>query len=319
MTKKRSSKFGGAATVSRGRRHVGVFRLLPAALLFVCGGCGDFSPSTPDSVADGEPRVISLAPNLTEMIIAIGAGDQLVGRSSACDYPAAALKNVPVVGGFGEPSMEVLLAQRPTLIVDVALADQSLQHRLRQAGLHREHIPCTRLDEIPAALRRLGRLLQREEAARTLADELEDELTRLRRQAARIPDAHRPLVFAEVWSEPLMTVGRSSFISECIRLAGGRNLGDENDTEYYYLSHERVVERNPDVILLLYMAEEKVADRIATRIGWESLNAVRNRRIHDELDPDLIMRPGPRVLQGIAQMRRAIVNPDSPAAKERSP
>ncbi len=297
-------------------RHEPAIHLLAALILFLCGGCGELEAPPPDIDVGSDPRVISLAPNLTEMIIAIGAGDRLVGRSSACDYPAAALKDVPVVGGFGEPSMETLLAQQPTLIVDVALADQSLQQRMRQAGLRREHIPCGQLDEIPAALRTLGRLLQREQSAQTLAAQLDDQLSRLRRQAESIPDSERPLVFAELWAEPLMTVGRRSFISECIRLAGGRNLGDERDEEYYYLSHERVVERNPDVILLLYMTQEKPVDRIATRIGWESVNAVRHRRIHDELDPDLIMRPGPRIVRGITQLHRTIAGPDTAATKE---
>lgn len=284
--------------------------------LLTFSGCGDVDSPSPDAVSDGEPRVISLAPNLTEMIVALGAGDQLVGRSSACDFPAAALKNVPIVGGFGEPSVEALLAQRPTLIVDVALADRSLQTRMRQAGLRREHIPCHRLDDIPAALRTLGELLQREQAAHDLARTFEEDLDRLRRRSERLPDAGRPLVFAELWAEPLMTVGRGSFISECIRLAGGRNLGDENDTEYYYLSQEHVVERNPDVILLLYMTKNQPVERVAARIGWESINAVRQRRVHGDLNPDLIMRPGLRIMRGIDQLRQAIDDPESATAEE---
>lgn len=282
--------------------------IISAALMISSGGCRDRpygSASPPDpSGAPGE-RVISLAPSLTEMIAAIGAGDQLVGRSSACDYPPEIMEAVPAVGGFGEPSLEALLARNPSLVVDVALADKTLEHRMRTAGLRRIHIPCEKLDDIPDALRRLGDLLHRPAEAETLAAGLESALADLRTASA--DDASkRPLVFVELWSDPLMTIGRTSYIAECIRLAGGENLGDEQNRDYYYISHERIIERNPDVILVFYMAGASPADQIAGRIGWEDVAAVRQRRIYADFDHDTILRPGPRVLQGIEQLRASI-------------
>ncbi len=267
------------------------------------------SPALPDTMTAGRQRVISLAPSLTEMIVAIGAADQLVGRSSACDYPPEALANVPVVGGFGVPSLEGLLIQKPTLIVDVALADKSLEQRMQSAGLRREHIPCNRLDDIPAAIRRLGDLLQRQEAAENLAAGIETEIGRLREARSAKADDDLPLVFAEMWSDPLMTVGRRSFIAECIRLAGANHLGDETDAEYYYISQERVLERNPDILVMLYMtAAQAPFQRVSERIGWEALKAVQGGRIYSDFDPDTLLRPGPRILDGIAQLRAVIAD-----------
>lgn len=286
-----------------------LFTVMLLPLVFVLGGgCRESSPPVPEAYEGGE-RVVSLAPSLTEMIVAIGAADSLVGRSSACDYPPGLLRHVPVVGGFGEPSLEALLALQPTLIVDVDLADKSLEHRLQKAGLRRERIPCSQLDDVPRALRRLGELLQRETEAEGLALTLERELDGLRLRAENISPSQRPLVFVELWPEPLMTLGNLSFISESIRLAGGLNLGDEEDAEYYYISHERVIERNPDVVLLLYEAGDFATDRIAKRIGWDSLNAVKKDRIHTDLDHDTIMRPGPRLRQGIEQLNEIIAGP----------
>ncbi len=301
---------------SRRKRHPARMVMLGlAAWIVVAAGCRDRGPEARTADSGNGPRVISLAPNLTEMIVAIGAGDALVGRSSACDVPAAALADVPVVGGFGEPSLEALLSREPTLVVDVDLADQSLQHRMRQAGLRREHIPCNRLDDIPKALRSLGRLLDRESAAEELARTFENELAMLREQAAALPDAQRPLVFIELWSDPLMTVGGDSFISECVYLAGGKNFGDEQDSEYYYLSHEQIVARDPEVIVLLFMTEPGAAPRVAERIGWSGIRAVRDGRIHGDVDPDLLTRPGPRILHGIAHLRRVLAMDPAPAGE----
>jgi len=260
----------------------------------------------PAAAAPPAERVVSLAPNLTEMICALGAADQLVGRTSACDYPPAPLKTVPVIGGFGAPSLELVLRQRPTLVLDVALEDEALGRRLTALGLRRQRIPCRTLDDIPAALRTLGRLLHRAPAAEALAARFAADLARLRRAAADSP-RRRPRVYAEIWSDPLMTCGRRTFLAELIALAGGQNLGDAADRDYYPLSAEWVLLQQPECILCLYDAPPgDPAGRFRARSGWARLPAVRQGRVYGGFDNAVLLRPGPRALEGVRRLRQCL-------------
>ena len=278
------------------------FFLLVAGAGVIAALCGC---SRPRAESAGELRVVSLAPNLTEMICALGAADCLVGRTSACDYPPEAIAKVPVIGGFGAPSVERLISVNPTLVVEVDLADDTTGRAIDKLGIRRERILCRTLDDIPAALLTLGQYLGREKEARRIADPLTAEITRLRTEAAAATSP--PAVFAEIWGDPSMTAGANSFISELITLAGGRNIGDEGRKDYYQVSSEWVVSCSPDVVLCLYPSEPGEARwRVLERAGWANVNAVRTGRVYDHLSCNIILRPGPRVLDGIAELRRAI-------------
>lgn len=281
-------------------------------------------------LAPDTPRIVSLAPNLTEIICAIGAGAALVGRTSACDYPPEIIRSVPVIGGFGAPSLDRLLATRPTLILDVDLEDETMANLIMRTGVRRVRVPCAKLDDIPAAIVTVG-CLAHCAAAQPLAERIRHAVSE-RRHAIKVGQASgqtTPTVFAEIWGDPLMTVGRNSFVSELIALAGGRNLGDEvTDKDYFPVSSEWVIARNPDIILCLYMSgvddgkppgdEQRInagtqvtaanpdstaCGRLSGRPGWAQIKAVRDRRVYGGFDNNLILRPGPRVLEGIAALQ----------------
>jgi len=248
------------------------------------------------------------------MICAVGAADRLVGRTDVCNYPPNILTNVPVIGGFGRPYLEPMLAQKPTLVLDVALEDKSLGATLERLGIGRQHIECRRLDDIPSAVRIIGRLAERSDAGNALADALESGIRKQREAVSKIPPEQRPLVYVELWGEPLMTVGRKSFVSELVALAGGRNLGDELAHDYGTVSTEWVLTRNPDIILCLYMSNDHHARQaVLSRMGWQTLRAVQNNRVYDEFNLDTILRPSPRALEGVEQLRRVIA--DRPTVK----
>lgn len=267
----------------------------------------------PPPIAADAPRVVSLAPNLTEIICAIGAESALVGRSSACDYPPAIVARVPVAGDFGRPSLERLLALRPTLVLASDLEDKTLPEQLRRYGVPLEVIPCRTLDDIPAAIRRVGQLTGRSDSAEALAARFERNLEELRRQAAAMPAP--PTVYAELWHDPPLTVGAGSFISEIIRLAGGRNLGDIVSREYFQVSPEWVLAADPDVILNLGMGEAKdFESRLLARPGFDRLRAVRERRIITDMPADLLLRPGPRSLEAVGELRRRLAAVEARAA-----
>jgi iron complex transport system substrate-binding protein len=275
-----------------------------AAAMVCTVGCG--RARVPAPTDDGTPRLVSLAPNLTEIICAVGGASNLVGRTSACDYPPAVVAHVPVIGGFGAPSVDLLLSVKPTLILDVDLEDARTADILLRLGVRRERIACGRLDEIPPAVRRVGVLVGHVTEADTLAERIAQQIRTWREANGRSPGA-KPSVFAEIWNDPVMTVGRRSYVSELIALAGGRNIGDDLDKDYFPVASEWVVARDPEIIFCFYMAPGgDVREQVARRAGWSDVRAVRQGRIYGDLDNNTILRPGPRVVEGIAALRERI-------------
>jgi len=262
------------------------------------------------AVTASVPRIVSLAPSVTEMICAIGAEKTLVGRTSACDYPPEIVKNVPVVGGFGKPALEALFRVQPTLVIDVDLEDEAIIESLKRAGIEHQRVRCSRVDDIPAAIRKVGALAGMEQPANELAERLAGKIAdmRLAAQKAQATGAP-PTVFAEIWSDPLMTAGSGSLIAELVTLAGGKNIADEIAKDYFHVSSEWVVARDPDIIVCFDPADAKT---VAARAGWANVKAVRTGRIYSRLDNNLIERPGPRVLEGIAVLRDCILGGRTP-------
>ncbi len=260
-------------------------------------------PAAPRAAEQTAVRVASLAPNLTEIVCAIGAADLLVGRTSACRYPSEVVTNVPVIGGFGSPSLERLVQVQASLVLEVDLEDESLGRRIEQMGIQRHRLPCRRLDDIPKAIEEVGTLLGRREAASRVAEGFVSRVIALRASIAAA--TNRPLVFVEIWSDPLYTAGRNSFISDLIALAGGRNLGDEvTEKDYFPVSSEWVVARDPEVVICLSMGSAAaVTEAVRKRAGWEQVRAVKNGRIYASSRSDVLTAPGPRCLDGVEELR----------------
>jgi iron complex transport system substrate-binding protein len=239
---------------------------------------------------------VSLAPSVTEIIYALGAGECLVGRSSACKNPAV-VTNIVVAGDFGVPALEVIAQLQPTLVLTVDLAEKNSGAALERLGLRHVNLTCRTLDEIPPAIRTIGQLLHHRPAAERLAADFAGRLHELRRQP---PPVRRPRVFLELWGDPLMTAGRRAFLSELIELAGGENIAGDVARDFFQISPEVVLARDPEVVVQL----EPVPPNLSTRTGWAQIAAVQSNRICADLDRDLLQTPGPRVLDAVEELRR---------------
>ena len=246
------------------------------------------------------PRIASLAPSFTELIYDAGWGDRLMARSDACDYPpeAAAL---PIAGSFGRPNLEWLLRAKPDVVVSTDVERPGLADALRAAGIQFLRLPCESWEQMMTAVAELGAALGDPDGAARWVDR-----ARARRDAlARRVEAHwgaraRPLTYVEVWSDPLTTPGRPSFLHDLVELAGGRNLGATLDRPYAHVSAEWILQEQPDVIVLAYMIPraEPGEGYLARRPGWRRLAAVERGAICSDIPSDWLLRPGPRWLQG---------------------
>jgi ABC-type Fe3+-hydroxamate transport system substrate-binding protein len=239
-------------------------------------------------------RVVSLIPATTELLFAIGAESLVVGRTSYCDYPAAA-EAVPDLGDGIKPNIEAILSSRPDLVILYNSGQNAgVAGRLRELGIPAVRVNTDALSSVPRVAHLLGTLTGREEAADSLALAFDTALS----SASRPPGSHRPKVLLLVWEQPPMTVGRGSFLNELLERAGGENLfADVAETDGV-VSIEAVAARQPDLIFTT--AEGPSA--FAGRPEWQVVSAVREKRfLH--VNGSEFNRPSPRSPMAIRELR----------------
>lgn len=257
------------------------------------------------SVFAGEKiSVVSLSPSLTELVFQLGRGGRLVGRSAVCNYPEDA-KKVPVVGNFGAPSMEKLITVKADVVLSSALKDRSFEKTIEGMGIKFILLPTDSIEDYYIAVEKLGNLLDCKEEAVNEITRIRNGLKCYREKTEIIPFNKRPLVYLEIWDRPLMTVGNRSFINDFIDYAGGRNIANNEEKDYFSCSAEWVIISNPDVIICPAMEKGRIAD-VLKRAGWSCISAVKNHRIYTDLDDDLIYRLGPRMLEGIELIYKCV-------------
>jgi iron complex transport system substrate-binding protein len=273
-----------------------------ASLLMVAPGCR--SRVTPSSSKNGGTRVVSLTPNTTETLFAVGAGNQVVGRSRFCDYPPEVAK-IPSVGGYVDASLEAILALRPDLVVGArGPAGPTLSEKLNTLGIATFFPPTESMAEIDSMISELAaRVGAREEGMRVVGK------LRARREAVAHAVAAEPRVRTLVVFSvsPVIVAGPQSFPSEMIVLANGDNVVNAGGA-YPTLGIERLLALSPDVVINVSMAGVPGAagDGIGQDDpGWRELAAVREGRVAAIRD-EAVLRPGPRIGDGLATLARAM-------------
>lgn len=242
-------------------------------------------------------RIISLAPHLTELLFAIGAGDRLVATARYSDYPAAA-KTIPRIGDAHNLDIERILALAPDLILGWKSGNPAGQlQKLQQLGLPIYISEPEQLDDIPALLETLGRLTGNTTRAAQAAAEF-------RRRAAALGRKYRdrpPVsVFYQIWDDPLFTIAGDHIINDVIRLCGGRNVFAGIDQLAPQVSIEAVLAVAPEVIVASGGSGEKRAG-LDDWQAWPRLPAVRNGQLY-YINPDYLQRHTPRLLKGAAKL-----------------
>jgi iron complex transport system substrate-binding protein len=246
-------------------------------------------------------RYISLAPNLTEIAFAVGAGDRMVGNTTFCDYPAQA-KQVEKVGDTLHPSIERIIALRPQLVL-VSTASQ-LETFTTQLADHQIAVYVTDpqdLEGIFKSIKNLGELLNQETTA-------EQILSNLRQRTTAVESALKgrtPVtVFYQASGEPLYTAGRDSFVTDLIRRAGGASVTADVPGAWPKFSDESALAAQPDAIILPTGGAMGSANA-SVAMPLKSSKAVANGRVY-KINDDHLSRPGPRSVAGLEEIAQAL-------------
>lgn len=254
------------------------------------------------AVTSDPQRIISLAPSITEVLFALKLGDRVVGVTSYCDFPAEA-KAKEKVGDTLKPNLERLIALKPDLVlVSTASQLEKITQQLDQLGIPVFITNPKSVNEVVASLRKIGDLTGAVQQAETLAAEMQTRIAAVQRQ---VTTASAPRVLYILQLSPLITAGKNTFINDLITQAGGRSISGEEAADYPQFSRETALARAPEVIIVPESHGTELVNIEAVQQAFATTPAIKNKRLI-RINPDLIDRPGPRIVEGLEALRAGI-------------
>lgn len=303
------------------------FLLTTLMCVLILSACGITAPSTPEAstpvpvvITDGLQRdvqlsqpaqkIISLAPSNTEILYAIGAGSQVIGRDEFSNYPEEA-KALPGVGGsMGNYSLEMIASLKPDLVLAAEINTPEQVKALEDLGITVFWLGNpTDMEGMYANLLTVGKLAGRTTEAEELVAALRQRVDAV---VSKVGTPAEPVVvFYELdGSEPSKpwTAGSGTFLDQLLSMAGGKNAASDIQSPWAQISLEDLVVKNPDIILLGDANYGVTPQQVAERVGWGALQAVKDGRVFPYND-DLVSRPGPRLVDGLEELAR-ILHPE---------
>ncbi len=244
-------------------------------------------------------RIVSLAPNLTEILFSLGLEEKIVGVTQFCNYPSKAATK-PNIGTFWQPNIEAVIAARPDLIVVLGFEQQrTIAARLKRIGYNCLMLDIEKADELFTAIERIGTATDTKQKANELLDAMNQKLESL---SAQIGNRRKVKVLWVVQREPLRVAGRDTFINEMIELAGGENAIGPTLQVYPPIGAEQVLSCGADVIIEIAMDNSQIDKQKESALQfwnkYKNVPAVANNRIY-VINGDTVSRLGPRLYEGI--------------------
>ena len=248
-------------------------------------------------------RIVSLAPNITEILFRLGLDEEIVGVSIHCNFPEKAKSKVRV-GSYISLDFEKITSLRPDLIIATGAGNtRDMVDRLGKLGFHSYVIYPKNFDDILKSILHIGQVVNRDKEAKQITEEMRKRSQRVIELTKDLP---RPKVFIQIADAPIVTVGKGSFADDLIRLAGGENIAGKEKEVYPRFGMEEILKRSPEVIVISSMNPKGDYQKILQEWNrWKTIPAVKNGWIH-LIDSDLIDRPSPRIIDGLEELARVL-------------
>ena len=251
----------------------------------------------PVKIPEKVERAVSLAPNLTEIVFAVGAGDRLVGVTTFCNYPEEAQK-IQKIGDTQMPNIENIIALKPQVVlVSTASQMENFSRTLDAQAINVFVTNPNSLDDIYKTIRQIGEIFGKDEKAQQVVDELKKRVANVE---TKTNSAKETKVFLQISKEPLFTVGRDSFMTDLINRAGGVSVTASSAAAYPNLSKETAFALNPEAIIL-----SDSEDNREPNSAFKNSPAMRDGKVF-KINADLISRPAPRIVDALEQMAKAL-------------
>ncbi len=307
LSRLRAEPFSGQARQGRGEKKFFLVLLLFTFILASSSHSADLNvkDEVGREVAFPFPpkRIVSLAPNITEILFSLGLDEEIVGVSIHCNFPAKAKSKVRV-GSYISLDFEKIASLNPDLIIATAAGNtRDMVDRLGKLGFQTYVIYPKNFNDILQSIAHISQVVNREKEARVIIEGMRKRSQRIVELTNGLP---RPKVFIQIGDAPIVTVGKGSFADDLIRLAGGENIAGKEEEVYPRFGMEEILKRSPEVIVISSMNPRGDYQRIIQEwTRWKSIPAVKNGRIH-LIDSDLLDRPSPRIIDGLEELARVL-------------
>ena len=247
-------------------------------------------------------RIVSLAPNVTEILFALGADSAVIGVTDYCDYPPAALTK-PRIGGMLNPNLERIIELRPDLVLMSGSGNiKSDYEKLTSSGITVLVTYPRNVENVLASITAIGTLTGRNQAADSIAHALGQQKEDLMRMAG---DKPKQSVLMLLSLNPIVAIGPGTFVHELLTLANAENIAREATMAYPVLSREAILRSQPDVLIATNDIVHSTDDILRAYPEWKRLKAVQRGRVA-LVDASLVSRPGPRLIEGLRALISAI-------------
>ena len=265
-------------------------------------------PNSTDS-PNKPTRIVSLAPNLTEILFALGLDEEIAAVSNGSDYPPEAAKKSKV-GTFWQPNTEAIIASKPDLVITLWFEQQkSVADSLNRLGYEVLTLKIEKIEELLTAIQNIGTATGCRQRSDELAENISTQLDDLK---SKLSLTNKVKMLWVVQVEPLRVAGRNTFINELIELAGGENAIGPTISQYPQIGTEELLVCGAQAIIQSAMGKSNISEQQQAAetfwSKWSSLPAVKNNRIY-VVEPDTTLRLGPRLPQGIEIVARCL-HPD---------
>lgn len=250
-------------------------------------------------------KIVSLAPGNTEILYALGLGDQVVGVTDFDDYPPE-VKNKPKIGGFATVDAEKVVATGADLVLATSLHTAKEVPALEKLGLTVVVLDPQNVDQVLDRITLVGRITGRDKEALALTSQMSRQIVDITAKAKADPKP--PRVF---WSlgDGLFTVGPGSFVDDLIKKANGTNIAADAKSPYPDLSMEAILKADPEVIVLTGPQAQDLMNKLLADPAWKQVSAIKNKRFLIIPDENIVVRPGPRIASGLEAVAKGL-HPD---------